>query len=98
MKIINYEQLFAEFKPDGAISTDANLIANALIRDLCIQPESNLSRFLGVKSCFNNHMAMRVWVQKRLDANFNYTVVEEMCYQLQSELYELLPHSGYDGY
>ena len=24
MKIINYEELFGEFKPDGAISTDAN--------------------------------------------------------------------------
>ena len=25
-------------------------------------------------------------------------VVEDMRYQLQSELYELLPHVGYDGY
>ena len=29
MTIINYEELFAEFKPDGAISDDANEIANA---------------------------------------------------------------------
>ena len=34
MKIINYEELFGEFKPDGAISVDANLIANALMRSL----------------------------------------------------------------
>ena len=90
MKIINYEELFAEFKRDGAISEDANEIANTLIRELCIQSGKGLARFLGVKSCFDNHMAMRVWVQKRLDANNDY-MVDEMCNQLESELYGLLP-------
>ena len=97
MKIINYEQLFAEFKPDGAISADANLIANALMRELYVSSGYNLARFLGVKRCFTNDMAMRVWVQKRLDANDGY-IVEEMCVQLESELFELLPHSDYVGY
>ncbi|WLW67300.1 hypothetical protein [Psychrobacter sp. van23A] len=97
MKIINYEELFAEFKRDGAISEDANEIANTLIRELCIQSGKGLARFLGVKSCFDNHMALRVWVQKRLDSSLGY-VVEDMRCQLQSELYELLPQSGYDGY
>ena len=97
MKIINYEELFGEFKPDGAISEDANLIANALMRELYVSSGYNLARFLGVKRCFNNDMAMRVWVQKRLDASLGY-VVEDMRCQLQSELYELLPHSGYGGY
>ncbi len=45
MKIINYEELFGEFKPDGAISTDANLIANALMRELYISSGHNLARF-----------------------------------------------------
>lgn len=81
MKIINYEQLFSEFKSDGAISTDANFIANALMRDLSIFFGHNLARFLGVKHCFNNDMAMRVWVQKRLDASLGY-VIEDMCHQL----------------
>ena len=94
MKIINYEELFAEFKRDGAISEDANEIANTLIRELCIQSGKGLARFLGVKSCFDNHMAMRVWVQKRLDANNDY-MVDEMCNQLESELYGILPQSGY---
>ena len=94
MKIINYDKLFGEFKPDGAISKDANQIANTLICELCIQSGKGLARFLGVKSCFNNHMAMRVWVQKRLDANNDY-MVDEMCNQLESELYGLLPQSGY---
>ena len=94
MKIINYEELFAEFKRDGAISEDANEIANTLICELCIQSGKGLARFLGVKSCFDNHMAMRVWVQKRLDANNDY-MVDEMCNQLESELYGLLPQSGY---
>ena len=97
MKIINYEELFGEFKPAGAISADANVIANSLMRELYISSGHNLARFLGVKRCFNNDMAMRVWVQKRLDASLNY-VVDDMCYQLQSELYEILPQSGYGGY
>ena len=97
MTIINYEELFSEFKRDGAISDDANEIANALMRVLYISSGHNLARFLGVKRCFDNDMAMRVWVQKRLDANLDY-VIEDMRCQLQSELYELLPQSGYGGY
>ena len=96
MKIINFEELFNDFKPDGAISEDANDIANTLIRELCIQSGTGLARFLGVKSCFNNHMAMRVWVQKRLDANDGY-MVDEMCHQLECEFYGLLPQTSY-GY
>ena len=97
MTIINYEELFAEFKPDGAISADANLIANALMRELYVSSGHNLARFLGVKRCFDNDMALRIWVQKRLDVNLDY-VIEDMRCQLQSELYELLPQSGYVGY
>lgn len=94
MKIINYDKLFAEFKRDGAISEDANQIANTLIRELCIQSGKGLARFLGVRSCFDNHMALRVWVQQRLDDNPDY-LVDEMCQQLQSELYALLPQPVY---
>ena len=97
MTIINYEELFAELKPDGAISADANLLANALMRELYVSSGHNLARFLGVKRCFNNDMAMRVWVQKHLDSSLGY-VIEDMRCQLQSELYELLPHSDYVGY
>ncbi|MBF2719695.1 hypothetical protein IP510_07360 [Psychrobacter sp. NG254] len=97
MKIINYEQLFGEFKQDGAISEDANLIANSLIRELYISSNHNLARFLGVKRCFGNDMAMRVWVQKRLDAQDGY-FVEDISIKLQAELYELLPHSDYGSY
>ena len=96
MKIINYEKLFSEFKPDGAISEDANEIANTLIRELFIQSGTGLVRLLGMKPCFDSHMAMRVWVQKRLDANSDY-LVDEMCRQLESELYVLLPQTSY-GY
>lgn len=97
MKIINYEELFGEFKRDGAISEDANLIANALMRELYVSSGYNLARFLRVKRCFNNDMAMRVWVQKRLDAQDGY-FIKDMSSQLQSELYELLPHSDYGNY
>ena len=97
MTIINYEELFAELKRDGAISADANLIANALMRELYISSGYDLARFLGVKRCFDNDMALRVWVQKRLDTQDGY-FVEDISSKLQSELYELLPQSGYDGY
>ncbi|KAA0915625.1 hypothetical protein [Psychrobacter sp. ANT_WB68] len=97
MKIINYEDLFGELKRDGAISADANLIANALMRELYVSSGHSLARFLGVKRCFDNDMAMRIWVQKRLDAQDGY-FVEDMGSKLQSELYELLPHSDYGGY
>ena len=94
MKIINYAELFDELKRDGAISEDANEIANALMRKLYVSSGYNLARFLGVKCCFTNDMAMRVWVQKRLDASLGYVIDDIRC-QLQSELYELLPHSDY---
>ena len=97
MTIINYKELFAEFKPDGAISEDANEIANALMRELYISSGHNLARFLGVKRCFDNDMAMRIWVQKHLDTSLGYVIEDTRC-QLQSELYELLPQSGYVGY
>ena len=97
MTIINYEELFAKFKPDGAISADANEIANVLMRELYVSSGHNLARFLGVKRCFTNDMAMRVWVQKRLDANLDYVIKDMRC-QLQSELYELLPYSDYGSY
>lgn len=95
MKFIDHDKLHAAFKPSGYVSKDANTIANMLICDLCIQPGSNLARFLEVKTCFDNHMAMRVWVQKRLDMNIEY-VFADMCQQLQCELYELLPQHGCD--
>ncbi|WP_264480654.1 hypothetical protein [Psychrobacter sp. I-STPA6b] len=41
-------------------------------------------------------MAVRVWVQRRLDTQDGY-IVDEMCSQLESELYGLLPHANY-GY
>lgn len=94
MKMINYNDLLAKFKPSGYVSEDANGIANTLICELYIQPGSGLARFLSVDSCFDNHMALRVWVQKRLDASIGY-VVDDMYQQLQGELYGLLPQHGY---
>ncbi|WP_352259743.1 hypothetical protein [Psychrobacter sp. TB55-MNA-CIBAN-0194] len=96
MKIIDYDKLHATFKPSGYASNDANNIGNHLICELCIQSGAGLARLLNVDSCFDNHMAMRVWVQKRLDANPDY-ILDEMRGQLEIELYKLLPHTGY-GY
>ena len=96
MKMIDYDKLHATFRPSGYISNGADNIANYLICELCIQSGTGLARFLSVDSCFDNHMALRIWVQKRLDANPDY-VLDEMRGQLESALYELLPHTGY-GY
>lgn len=94
--MIDYDKLHATFKPSGYVSEDANNIANSLICELCIQSGTGLARFLTINSCFDNHMAIRVWVQKRLEAKPDY-VLDEMCGQLESELYGLLPQTGY-GY
>lgn len=96
MKIIDHDSLFAKFKPNGHVSEDANSITNTLICEHYIQSGVGLARFLSVDSCFDNHMALRVWVQRQLDANPDY-VLDEMCSQLESELYELLPQTDY-GY
>ena len=96
MKIIDYDKLHAAFKSSGYVSEDANRIANTLICELCIQSGVGLARLLSIDSCFDNHMALRIWVQKHLDANSGY-FVDEMCRQLECELYGLLPQTGY-GY
>ena len=96
MKIIDYDKLHAAFKPSGYISEDANNITNTLICEHYIQSGTGLARFLSVDSCFDNHMALRIWVQKRLDASPDY-VFDEMRGQLESELYGLLPQTDY-GY
>ena len=94
MKSIDYDKLYAAFKPSGYVSEDANSIANTLICELHISFGFNLARFLGVNSYFDNHMAIRAWVQKRLDANPDY-VYDEMYGQLKCELYGLLPQTDY---
>ena len=94
MKIIDYDKLHAAFKPSGYVSEDANVIANSIICEFPIQAGNGLARFLNVDSCFDNHMALRVWVQKRLDANSGY-LVDEICLQLESELHGLLPQTEY---
>ncbi|WP_286740448.1 hypothetical protein [Psychrobacter sp. UBA3068] len=96
MKTIDYDELLTAFKPSGYVSEDANGIANTLICELHIQAGAGLARFLSVDSCFDNYMALRVWVQKRLDASIGY-VADDMYQQLQRELYGLLPQTSY-GY
>ena len=91
MKVIDYNELLREHKPKGYVSNDADTIANTLIRQLCIQAGSGLARFLNVDTCFDNHMAVRVWVQKQLDNQESY-FINETCCQLESELYDLLPN------
>lgn len=94
MKTINYAQLLAEHKPMGYVSGGANIIANTLICENGIQAGNGVARLLDVDCCFDNHMAVRVWVQRRLDAQDGY-VVNEMYHQLQVELYELFSMLGY---
>lgn len=94
MKMIDYDKLHATFRPSGYVSNGTDNIANYLICELCIQSGTGLARFLSIDSCFDNHMALRIWVQTRLEANPDY-VVDDMYSQLQSELYGLLPQTGY---
>lgn len=89
MQVINYNQLLKKYKRSGHLSADANMIANTLVIDLQIQGGIGLARFLGVDACFDNHMAIRVWVQRQLDQEPNY-LVDEVCCQLEYELNRLL--------
>ncbi|CAM4041060.1 hypothetical protein PSAR109036_05865 [Psychrobacter arenosus] len=97
MKIIDYDKLFEEFRPNGYFSEDANTIANTLLCALYVQAGYGLAHFLNVETFLDNHAAMRVWVQKRLDAQDSY-LISDMCSQLESELYGLLPNTGYESY
>lgn len=98
MKRINYPDLLAEYKSKGHISPDANKLANGFISEYCIQGGCGLARFLDVDVCFDNHMALRVWVQMRLDALDSYAP-EEIRAKLESELYDLLITSNFSyGY
>lgn len=94
MKTVDYESLLQKHKPRGYVSIDTNKIANRLICELSIQSGYGLARFLEVDVSLDNHMAVRVWVQRRLDAQGSY-LFDEMVYKLQSELYELLSMLSY---
>jgi len=85
MKIIDYDKLLYAHKRSGYITTDANMIANQLIKDLGIQGGTGLARFLEVDVCFDNHRAVRIWVQRQLDKQPNY-LINEMRNQLECEL------------
>ena len=94
MKTIDYDTLLKSHKRSGHLSADANIIANRLINDMQIQSGSGLARFLEVDICFDNHRALRVWVQRQLDTQPSY-MFEEIGYKLEPKLYEIFPqHYG----
>lgn len=94
MKIINYDELLADHKPKGYFSDEANRLANILIHEYCIQKDNGLARFLDVDSCFDDHTALRVWVQKQLETQEDY-ITNELILELQSRLYQLIPQTDY---
>lgn len=87
---ISYEELRKEFKPMGSIDDEANRIANHLICELSITTGTSISNFLEVDSCFNNHMAIRIWVQNQL-INLKGDTFDEKCQELKIKLYDSLP-------
>ena len=89
MQIIDYDKLMRSHKRSGQLSRDANIIANRLIRDMHIQNGSGLARFLEVEVCFDNHRAVRIWVQRQLDKTSDY-LIDDMRNELESQLSGLL--------
>lgn len=89
MKMIDYDTLLQSHKRSGHLSADANVIANRLIHDMHIQSGSGLARFLEVEICFDNHRALRVWVQRQLDKTSGY-LIDDMRNELESQLSRLL--------
>lgn len=89
MQIIDYDKLMRSHKRSGQLSRDANIIANRLIRDMHIQNGSGLARFLEVEVCFDNHCAVRIWVQRQLDKTSDY-LIDDMRNELEGQLSGLL--------
>lgn len=89
MQIIDYDELMRSHKRSGQLSRDANVIANRLICDMHIQNGSGLARFLEVDICFDNHRAVRIWVQRQLDKTPDY-LMDDMRNELEGKLSGLL--------
>lgn len=89
MQIIDYDKLMRSHKRSGQLSRDANVIANRLICDMHIQNGSGLARFLEVDICFDNHRAVRIWVQRQLDKTSDY-LIDDMRNELEGRLSGLL--------
>lgn len=89
MQIIDYDELMHSHKRSGQLSRDANIIANRLICDMHIQNGSGLARFLEVDICFDNHRAVRIWVQQQLDKTSDY-LIDDMRNELEGRLSGLL--------
>lgn len=49
------------------VSPEADTIARELIKELQIPKLHNLAFLLNVNKCFNDHQALRIWLQQQLD-------------------------------
>lgn len=49
------------------VSPEADAIARELIKELQIPMLNNLAFLLNVNKCFNDHQALRIWLQQQLD-------------------------------
>ncbi|QOW47669.1 MULTISPECIES: hypothetical protein [Acinetobacter] len=49
------------------VSQEADNVARLLIQELHIQKLYNLAFLLNINKCFDNHQALRLWLQKLMD-------------------------------
>lgn len=49
------------------VSQEADHVAHLLIQELHIQKLHNLAFFLNINKCFDDHQALRLWLQKLID-------------------------------
>ncbi|MFW1859442.1 hypothetical protein [Acinetobacter defluvii] len=49
------------------VSQEADNVARLLIQEMHIQKLHNLAFLLNINKCFDNHQALRLWLQKLMD-------------------------------
>ena len=55
------------FFGDVVVSQEADAVARELIEEFQIPKLHNLAFMLNVNKCFNDHQALRLWLQRQLD-------------------------------
>ncbi|WP_151709652.1 hypothetical protein [Acinetobacter brisouii] len=71
------------------ISHEADAVARELIHELHIPKLHNLAFLLKINRCFDDHQALRLWLQRLLDDGL--AQVDDLAIQARVQLMNLIP-------
>lgn len=71
------------------VSHEADAVARELIHDFQIPKSHNLAFLLKIDKCFDDHQALRLWIQRLLDDGF--ANLEDLSQQARLQLLNLIP-------